>query len=390
MKIFKYLFVLTLLNSCGENDSNVDKSKTQITQPKTKEVIHSTTSDIKKNHLYNDISLVIAGMNNPRGGNYGDISSSNAFKEYNNKIDKSYEKFKLNKLKNFEKWSELELEDRMENTENLFYPFSGPDIAYAYSMIPSANNYYLFGLEPVGDIPNLDGFKTNTLPALFSSINCAISDNLNLSFFITKNMKTDLSNQQIKGTIPVLLFFMSRMDLHIQNIAPVSISEEGNIEYDKEDKFHSGVEITFIRKGSKKINKVYYFSMDISNYNSETDINLRKLTESMNNVTTLVKSSSYCMHTDKYADIRELTLNCSDVIVQDDTGIPLNFFDSQQWRIDVYGSYVSPISVFSMHKQQDLKDLIKKSAKAIDFRFGYNYPSNILVGRKNEDHGHTD
>ena len=36
MKIFKYLFVLTLLNSCGENDSNVDKSKTQITQPKTK------------------------------------------------------------------------------------------------------------------------------------------------------------------------------------------------------------------------------------------------------------------------------------------------------------------------------------------------------------------
>ena len=206
MKIFKYLFVLTLLNSCGENDSNVDKSKTQITQPKTKEVIHSTTSDIKKNHLYNDISLVIAGMNNPRGGNYGDISSSNAFKEYNNKIDKSYEKFKLNKLKNFEKWSELELEDRMENTENLFYPFSGPDIAYAYSMIPSANNYYLFGLEPVGDIPNLDGFKTNTLPALFSSINCAISDNLNLSFFITKNMKTDLSNQQIKGTIPVLLF----------------------------------------------------------------------------------------------------------------------------------------------------------------------------------------
>ena len=110
----------------------------------------------------------------------------------------------------------------------------------------------------------------------------------------------------------------------------------------------------------------------------------------MNNVTTLVKSSSYCMHTDKYADIRELTLNCSDVIVQDDTGIPLNFFDSQQWRIDVYGSYVSPISVFSMHKQQDLKDLIKKSAKAIDFRFGYNYPSNILVGRKNEDHGHTD
>ena len=89
MKIFKYLFVLTLLNSCGENDSNVDKSKTQITQPKTKEVIHSTTSDIKKNHLYNDISLVIAGMNNPRGGNYGDISASNAFKEYNNKIDMS-------------------------------------------------------------------------------------------------------------------------------------------------------------------------------------------------------------------------------------------------------------------------------------------------------------
>ncbi len=383
MKIGKYLLVIILLNSCGESESKVDELKIQTTQSKTKESIQPKTIEVEKIHFHNDISLVIAGMSNPTGGDYSDICSSSTFENYNKKIDKSYKKFKINKLKNFEEWSSLELKDRMNNTENLFYPFSGPDIAYAYSMIPTAQNYYLFGLEPVGEIPNLKGIKSNALPALFNSINSAISDNLNLSFFITKNMKSDLSNQQIKGTIPILLFFMSRMDLHIQNIKPVSISTEGMIEYSESDKFNSGVEISFLRNGSKKLNNVYYFSMDISNYNPEIELNLRKFTENLNKVTTLVKSSSYCMHTDKYSRIRELTLNCSDMIVQDDTGIPLNYFDSEQWGIDVYGSYISPISVFSMHKQQDLKELIKKSAKAIDFRFGYNYPSNILVGRKN-------
>lgn len=383
MKIHKSLLIIILINSCGENNSNVEELKINSPQKTTKETIHPKTIEIEKSHLQNDVSLVIAGINNSRGGDYNEICSSSAFKDYNKKIDKSYEKFKLNKLKNFEDWSSIELKDRMNTTENLFYPFSGPDIAYAYSMIPTAQNYYLFGLEPVGEIPNLKGLKSNALPALFNSINSAISDNLNLSFFITKNMKSDLSNHEIKGTIPILLFFMSRMDLHIQNIKPVSISTEGTLEYSKSSEFKSGVEISFLRNGSKKLNNVYYFSMDISNYNTETELNLRKFTENLNEVTTLVKSSSYCMHTDKYSLIRELTLNCSDVIVQDDTGVPLKFFTPKEWEINTYGTYVAPISVFSMHKQNDLKDLIKESAKTINFRFGYNNPSNILVGRKN-------
>ena len=383
MKTCITALIIVLLYSCGSNDSK-DKKQTNTTNTsETKESKPEEIKEVEINHFYNDISLIIAGMVNPKSSSYDKISKSNAFLNYSKKIDKNYEKFELNKLKNFENWSAEELKDRMSSTENLFYPFSGPDIAYAYSMIPEAQNYYLFGLEPVGEIPNIEGIEINALPSLFNSIHGAISDNLNLSFFITKNMKTDLSNQQIKGTIPILLFFMSRMDLHIQSIAPVSISEEGGIEYGEKDKFQSGVEISFLRKGSKTLNRVYYFSMDISNYNSKTDSNLRNFTESMNNVTTLVKSSSYCMHTDKYSIIRELSLNCSDVIVQDDTGIPFNFFEPTQWGIKVYGTYVAPISAFSMHKQQDLKDLIKKSAKAIDFRFGYNYPSNILVGRKN-------
>ena len=383
MNPFITALILILLYSCGSNDSN-DKVQSNTAKPsKSEESNIEKIEELEINHYYNDISLIIAGMVNPNSGSYDEISKSNAFLNYSKKIDKNYDKFELNKLKNFENWSEEELKDRLNSTENLFYPFSGPDFAYPYAMIPKADNYYLFGLEPVGEIPNLEGIKINALPALFNSIHSAISDNLNLSFFITKNMKTDLSNQQIKGTIPILLFFMSRMDLHIQNIVPVSISDEGKVKYDEGDKFHSGVEISFLREGSKTLSRVYYFSMDISNYNKTTDTNFRKFTESMKNVTTLVKSSSYCMHTEKYSVIRELTLNCSDVIVQDDTGIPFNFFEPTQWEIKVYGTYVAPISVFSIHKQQDLKDLIKKSAKAIDFRFGYNYPSNILVGRKN-------
>jgi hypothetical protein len=187
MKLVKSILITALLHSCQGDDPNVPDSKiNHPAQEKPTEVGSEQFIPIEKDHTFNDISLVIAGINNEREGSYKEISSSSVFKTYNKKIDKSYAKFEQNKLERFKNWSATELADEAKTTENLFYPFSGPDIAYAYAMIPSAKNYFLFGLEPVGEIPSLSGMKGDSLPALFSSINSAISDNLNLSFFITK------------------------------------------------------------------------------------------------------------------------------------------------------------------------------------------------------------
>ena len=95
-----------------------------------------------------------------------------------------------------------------------------------YSFLPNAENYFMVALEPVGKIPNIEKIDNN-MNSFFGALNNAIRDNLNLSFFITKNMKGQMNNAQIKGTIPALLFFMARMNLHIQDIVPASISKDG-------------------------------------------------------------------------------------------------------------------------------------------------------------------
>ncbi len=110
---------------------------------------------------------------------------------------------------------------------------------------------------------------------------------------------------------------MSRMNLHIQDIVPVSLDEHGSIvrdingnEYTTTKTFKNGVDITFIRPNENKLSHVYYFSLNINNSGFVNSPQLGLFINSLNNkTTTLVKSSSYCMHTEKYSTIRDLLLN---------------------------------------------------------------------------------
>ncbi len=389
--------------SCMNFNKSKDNSKTIIPTAKIdsveipekidsiQESEHAKTdSIIPLNHYYNDISLFIAGIPVDSLSRFSNISKSSEFIQYEKTIETTFSKFRKKKLENLESWRDSTLVDINNSTEDVLYPFSGPDIIYAYSVLPKARNYYLFGLEPVGIIPNIENYKASSLPVLFKTINTSISDNLNLSFFITRKMKVELSAPAIKGTVPILLFFMSRMNLHIQNIVPVHLDESGRIvkSIDSNDNtttkpFKNGVEISFIRPNENKLSYVYYFSLNINNSGFTSFPRLSMLINSLNNTTTtLVKSSSYCMHAEKYSTIRDLLLNKSDNIIEDDTGIPYSFFDQEVWDINLYGSYSKPISVFKEFIQEDYKKAFQKNADPIDFRFGYSYPSNILVARK--------
>ena len=394
MKLYflNFIFLISFCACTNLDDKNKDKSRIEIpvanidsveVQPKVDSIIHL-------NPYYNDISLFIAGLPIDSLSRFINISKSSEFIEYGKTIEKTFSRFRRKKMYNLELWRDSTLNDINATTEDVLYPFSGPDIIYAYSILPKARNYYLFGLEPVGIIPNIENYNPGSLPTLFKSINTSISDNLNLSFFITKKMKVELSAPEIKGTVPILLFFMSRMNLHIQDIVPVSLDEDGSIVrdingngYTTTKTFKNGVDITFIRPNENKLSHVYYFSLNINNSGFVNSPQLGLFINSLNNkTTTLVKSSSYCMHTEKYSTIRDLLLNKSDNIIEDDSGIPYALFNQNVWDINLYGSYSKPVDVFESFMQEDYKTAFQESSHPINFRFGYSYPSNILVSRK--------
>lgn len=345
---------------------------------------------IKLNSYYNDIARFIAGLSIDTASIFYNLSQNREVEKYFALVNNNYDKFADAKLKLIKRWSAAELISVNQTTKTVFYPFSGPDFVYLYSFLPSASAYYLFGLEPVGKIPDIALLKEDSFKSFFTGMDAAISDNLNLSFFITKKMKQGLSNSEIKGVIPVLMFFMARMNLHIQNICPVTFDNEGiplvmteEEAGNRDKKFEDGVEISFLRQGDKKISRLYYFSKNIANNGFRDSPEFRKFFKYLpKDITTFVKSCSYLLHQDDFSEIREIIIRHSAFVIQDDSGIPFHFFDDTLWSYSLYGEYEHPISLFGKYMQADYHTAFQKYAQKINFRFGYAAKSNILLAQR--------
>jgi hypothetical protein len=89
----------------------------------------------------------------------------------------------------------------------LLYFFGGPDFLFATSFFPAASTYVLAGLEPVGSIPQLTSMSMPAVEGVLRNLENSLVSLLSFSFFITKNMKTQLSDGPVYGTLPVLYVF---------------------------------------------------------------------------------------------------------------------------------------------------------------------------------------
>ena len=90
---------------------------------------------------------------------------------------------------------------------------------------------------------------------------------------------------------------------------------------------------------------------------------------------TFVKSASYALHDSRnFSKIRSFILNETNCILQDDTGVPFNFF-RQNWDIHIFGTYTEPtLPVFQAYKQNSLREYyLNHKAEPITFPIGYGY-----------------
>ena len=82
--------------------------------------------------------------------------------------------------------------------------------------------------------------------------------------------------------------------------------------------------------------------------------------------------------------MRRLLLENSETIVQDDSGVPLAYFEPRRWRFQAFGRYEGPISIFGNFYQPRMAQLFQ-SANLIDFGIGYRWrknESNLTVAQK--------
>jgi len=277
------------------------------------------------------------------------------------------------------------------HSDAMLYMFSGPDFLYATSFFPSASTYVLSGLEPVGDVPQLTSLPRGAVDSSLRNIEGSLATILNLSFFITKNMKTQLTEGPVYGALPILYVFLARTGKTVHEVSLVSVDAQGNVVAAEEpgtkqraaaQSAAKGVKIVF-SDGSGPRQTLYYFSTDLSDGGVKHS-GFLQFCAKLGPADSFLKSASYLLHSGGFTRVRRFLIDRSATILQDDSGIPLAYFDAKQWHLQPFGHYLHPLGIFPNAYQPDMAELFR-SAAPLDFGIGYLWrknESNLLLATR--------
>jgi hypothetical protein len=324
----------------------------------------------------NDNARFLAGLPPDANSPLSSLTKTQSWQEHAKFFDKAWDSLDKRQLSKIATWTQTYLG---APSQTCFYMFSGPDYLYANAFFPNAKTYVLCGLEPVGALPDAGNLK-NQMAAL-ENLQRSLNTVLAFSFFKTKDMKSDLHNEQLGGTLPILYVFLARSGKTIQSVDLVSVDKDGNETAGGGKGATSGVKIVF-SGAAGGAQTLYYFSSDLSN-DGIAHSGFIKFCERLGTGDSIVKSASYLMHSDAFSSVRKFLLEHTATLAQDDSGIPVSFFDQEKWTLRLFGKYLGPIPLFKEHNQEKLAQLYSTShPPELEFGIGYRwYPtqSNWLV-----------
>ena len=335
---------------------------------------------------YNDYALFIAGISNPES-TLAAYQDKPAWVRHARFFDRNWESFTRTRLAPMRQWASQELGSASAAT--VFYPFSGPDFVNAFALFPHAKTYLLIALEPVGAIPDFSECQEQNF---FASLQRSLYDLLQLDFFKTNQMRSSLGKSDLKGTLPVLMFFLAREQARVLDVQYWVMEPDGTINESPAVGAKPsatgipGVRIVFTGPGSTENQTLYYFQFNLANDSLARNQQFVSFLKSFGPVTTFTKAASYLMFKPHFSAIRQFILDQSLYVLQGDSGIPLRYFDPAEWNLRFYGTYAGPIALFSNCYQADMATIYcNGDVQPLPFGFDYRHrvrTSNLMFAAK--------
>lgn len=335
----------------------------------------------------NDVARFLAGMPVPENSPLAPLMRDPAWQEHAAFFEEQFSKLNLRQLQKLHAWQETYLPESLQPIPVAFYMFSGPDFLYVDQFFPRAAVYVLCGKEGLGPPP--DPLRIANLSGALGNLENAMKSSLNTTYFITKDMKIDLHEQNLNGVLPILYAFIARADKSIANVAFGSLNSSGTFEEagpGKKGGSVPGVRIKYTDNQSGDSQTMYYFTTDISDGGIKATPGFLRFCQRLGVGSSFLKSSSYLMFENGFATIRNFVLEHSNRIVQDDSGIPVAYLDPNKWNLRLFGVYLGPIELFKQHYQPRLQELFQQSnPPPLDFGFGYRWDykeANLMVAER--------
>jgi len=343
--------------------------------------VHAQTATV------DDTAKFLAGMTPSADSPLRPLTNEAAWQRHAKFFDGAFEKLEQRQLSRIRAWADTNL---AAPKPTMFYMFSGPDFLYANAFYSKASTYVLSALEPVGSVPDLSRLPRGGIASALYNVERSLGSILSFSFFITKDMKTDLQAGQISGTLPILYVFLARSGMTVKSVSPISLDDQGAAYFAGENAGSNavrGVRIMFAGSDGQE-KTLYYFSTDLSNSGAKAS-GFLKFCATLAPGNSLIKSASYLLHSGNFTTVRDFLLNNSATIIQDDSGIPLGYYSTRKWRFFPFGRYLGPIDEFPGRYQDSYAALFRR-AQPIDFGIGYRWrtpESNLLLSVRLPDDG---
>ena len=254
------------------------------------------------------------------------------------------------------------------------YPFGGPDFVHAATLFPGANEYVLVGLEPLGSLPDFLALTDPQLDAYLSQLSHSLRSISQRNFFITTEMREDFGKQGIDGVYPVLLYFAALTKHEVLNGQFVRLDGSGNA-VPADAASAEGIKLE-IRATDRlpdfpPTSTLYYFKSDLSDGGFKGSSPMKLFLDQRPGQMCYLKAASYLMHQEGFANIRNYLVGNCQWILQDESGIPAEFF-ATYFNATYYGKYAGPIDMFREYDQPYLRQVYASGvARPLPFGTGY-------------------
>jgi hypothetical protein len=340
-----------------------------------------------------NVAAYLAGLSPKAGTPLATLAAAPTWQAFAKDQDKSWAKYRTTHTDRMNQWATTELDSVRQATTTVFYPFSGPDFLNVFTMFPTASTYVMFGLEPVGSVPSRENLQN---PAILPAVKKSLWSVLNFSFFRTNDMAVDLKSVNLDGAVPLIMLFAARTGNHLQSVRPVQLDAQGQLHADTVSAPGQKAGLANVIPGAElKIQAadgtqktIYYFSADLSDWKLATKSAPLSYVRTLGPLTTYVKSATYLMHKSYFSKVRNLVLERSNYLLQDDSGIAMKYFPKSAWQFTYYGTYRRPINLFAKQYQPELTaayhDTLHR-ARPLPFGTGYNWrqtDSNLLLAKR--------
>jgi hypothetical protein len=318
-----------------------------------------------------DVARYLAGMPVSQGSALVPLTHDPKWIAHSSAMNASFTALEQRQISNIRIWRAEVLAPVTQPTRPCLYLFGGPDFLYANAFFPDAATYVLQGLEPVEGIPDLLTLPIQSLESTLQNMEISLNTALNFSYFETKDMRADFSRSQLKGVLPIIFVFIARTGMDITRMDYISLEPNGRVVEGLRGGVR-GARIDLVDPGTHAQKILYYFSSDLSDDFLRGNPAVVRFCEHLGPTNSFLKAASYLMYQNSFGTVRNLLLQVSAALLQDDSGIPVQYLTSDRWTLRVFGSYRGPIDLFKNYYQPELQQYYATSnPKPLTFGFGY-------------------